>query len=94
LREVGYTHSCATVHRLRRDVAITEDDLALVGLHETDHHVEGGGLPGTVRPQQTDDLTRRDIERNTVDNPSSAIGLAQAVRREIESFGAQGVSSG
>jgi len=94
LGKVGHTHPRTPVHRFGRDVSITENDLALVRLHETHHHVERGRLPGAVRPEQPNDLARGDIEGDAVNNPPSPVGLAEALCGQIEGFRAQGVSSG
>jgi hypothetical protein len=51
------------VHRQRRDIAIVEQDLAVLAGHQADDHVEGRGLAGAVRAQQPDDLAALDLER-------------------------------
>ncbi len=39
----------ALMHREVRDVAVVDGDVAFVGRHQADDHVEGGGLAGAVR---------------------------------------------
>lgn len=94
LGKVRDTHSCAAIHRLRSDITITEYDATFVWLNKADHHIERGGLSGTVRTKKTYDLARCDTERYSVHDPSASIGLAKTLRNEIKGFRAQGVSSG
>src|SRR6185436_10802037 len=42
-------------------------------------HVEGRGLAGAVRAQQSDDLTRRDVEVDPANDRTAAVGLRQVV---------------
>src|SRR5688500_12772993 len=51
----------------RRHVLPAEDDPAVVGLEETGHEVEDGGLAGAVRSDQTEDLAWRELEGHVVD---------------------------
>jgi hypothetical protein len=73
---------------------VAEDYPSLIWLHETYNHVESGRFAGAIRAQETDDLTRSNSESDAVDDPPVSVGLAQALRNEVEGFGAQGFSFG
>ena len=44
-----------------------EGDPAFVGLDDVHDHPDGGALPGAVRPEQAEDHTRRDLQREAAD---------------------------
>ena len=56
----------AQVHRQLGDVVVAEGDRAVVGAHQADDHVEGGGLAGAVRAEQPDDLPLLDLDRDVL----------------------------
>jgi hypothetical protein len=56
LRQVAEAGPGAAVHGPARHVVATEFDATTVGPHEAHHHVEGGGLAGTVGSEQSYDL--------------------------------------
>ena len=84
LRQVADAQPRALVHRCARKVGVAvlplQADRTCVGANQTDDHVEGGGLAGAVRPEQADNLSRCNGERNILDHRDPAIGLAQARR--------------
>ena len=49
--------------------------------HETDDHVERGGLAGAVRSQQADDFAARHLDRQILDHLPRTITLWRALRR-------------
>jgi hypothetical protein len=73
---------------------VAENHPSFIWLHEAYHHVESGRLTGAIRAQETDDLTRSNSESDAVDDPPVSVGLTEALRNEVEGFGAQGFSSG
>ena len=77
LCEVAYTHLCALVHRqfgyLFRPLFAFEEYLSVVGLDEPYYHVEGSGLSGTVRAQQTDYLPLIDVDGHLIDDGARLI---------------------
>ncbi len=77
-----------------RDFPIAEDDIALVRLDQSDHHVESRRFPGAVGSQQADNFTGRDVQGDTVDDPPASVGLAETLCHEIERFRAQGSPPG
>src|SRR3546814_10448597 len=58
LRQVAHAQARAGVHRLGGDVATVEHDLALVGGHEADDHVETGGLRSEEHTSELQSLMR------------------------------------
>lgn len=49
---------------------------ASVGRAQALDALHGGGFPSTVRPDQTEDLARLDLERDVIDRHECAIGFA------------------
>ncbi len=49
------------------------------GLPQSLNTLHGGGLAGTIRPDDPEDLTRLDLERNTVNGRHLAIVLSQVI---------------
>lgn len=68
LREIADAVLCAAINRILGDVEVIEEDTALVRLYQTDGHIECRSLACSVRPEQSDNLTLSDINRNMVDN--------------------------
>ncbi|MPN32930.1 hypothetical protein SDC9_180413 [bioreactor metagenome] len=56
LRQVAQAQLGACVHRLVGDVLAVQHDAAGVGRHQSDDHVEAGGLAGAVGPEQAETL--------------------------------------
>ena len=52
------------------------------GAVEADGHVERRRLAGAVRPEQADDLARRDVEAHAAHDRAPAVGLGEIVRPE------------
>ena len=53
------------------DVDAEHADLAVVGRSQALEDLDGRGLAGAVRPEQPEDLARRDIEVDAVDRRTS-----------------------
>src|SRR5262245_25933862 len=83
LRQVADAEARPLVHGQMGDVVAIELDLAAVGLDQPGDHVEGRGLAGAVRPQQTDRLAAPHVDVDAVDHPAAAVRLFQAVRRQV-----------
>src|SRR5439155_3376557 len=67
---------------LRRDGPIVEDtsrdpDVARGRLEDSGDHAEGGGLPGAVGPEKTEQLPGRDGEADPVHRGEFAVTLGQ-----------------
>jgi hypothetical protein len=57
-------------------------DAARVGSRQPQHHVDGRGLPGTVRAEERDHLTRLDGEVQAVDRGDRAEALGHPAQRD------------
>ena len=57
-------------------------DIAAIGRHQADDHVETGGLAGTVRAEQADDFAGLDLEGNVLDHRPRLVALFQVMGRE------------
>ncbi len=58
-------------------------DLAGVGAHQADDHVEAGRLAGAVRPEQADDLAAADGEVHVLDDLARAVAFLQAAGGQL-----------
>ena len=58
--------------------AAEEPDLAAVGAEDVEHHADRSRLARAVGAEETEDLTREDLERNFVHCAQRAEGLAEA----------------
>jgi len=77
LRKIRNAEARAAVHRQVRNLRIAEEDLARRGFHAARHHVEGGGLASTVRPQQPHDLSGLHLQINRPNHVSLAVAFGQ-----------------
>ena len=82
LWQVGKPLAGPAVHRQMGQLGIVDIDIAAIGRHETDDHVETGSLAGTIRAEQADDLAALDLERDILDDGARFVFLAQAMRRQ------------
>ena len=73
LRQVTDAPLGAAVHGQVGDVVVVEVHPPLVGLDETDGHVEGGGLTGAVGAQQADDVTPVDVDTDPLYDRAAAV---------------------
>ena len=65
--------------------------LAVGGMQQAAHDLEGGGLAGAVGSQEADDLAAVDLERDSVDGADEAVAAAHdAAQRGAQSAGAFG----
>ena len=78
LREVPDAPPGALVHRNVGHVLLIQQDLPPIRGDQADDHVEGRGLAGTVRPEQSDDLALGYVEIDLVDDLASAKHLHEA----------------
>ncbi len=67
------------MHRQVGDVLLVDADHALVGLDQADDHVEAGGLAGTVRTEQADDLPAIDGHADVADDLPAFIAFGQVL---------------
>jgi hypothetical protein len=77
LRQVTDTAACAGVQRQDTDIFVIDHDAPGVALNDTDHHVESGGLAGTVWPQQADDLARFHFQAHVFNDFAAFVGFRQ-----------------
>ena len=80
LRQIPHAHLRAAVDRFvgqLGDAALVvfEEDFPLVRLYQPDDHVERGGLSRAVGPQQSDDLSLVDVDRDVVDDRAGFVFL-------------------
>jgi hypothetical protein len=66
------------VHWQRGDVLAVERDLARIGRHQADDHVEAGGLAGAIGPEQSDHLALAQVQSEIVYDLARLVALAQA----------------
>src|ERR1700730_11526342 len=78
LRQVSEPELCPAVHRQQRDVGVLQSNTAGVARHEPDDHVEGRGLAGTIGPEQSDDLTAGELERQVAHDLAGLVALGES----------------
>src|SRR5262249_45826938 len=66
--------------RLARRIEPEHAHLAAGNFGQAEQHQDGRGLAGAVRPEQTEDLTAPDRERDVVDGDGLPVGLGEAAR--------------
>ena len=66
--------------RLAHRIVPHHPRLAAADLGEAEQHQDGGGLAGAIRPEQAENLARRDGKRHAVDRGRIAVVLGEAVR--------------
>ena len=76
----------ALVRRHEGDVAVAEMDRAGRGLDEAAEDAEQRGLSGPRRPEQRDELTRRDLERDVIERADRVVILARGP--DVDAFSA------
>jgi len=77
LGEVPEPHPGPPVHRETGDILPVEKDRAVVRPNQPHDHIEDRGFPRAVRTQETHDLPRGNLERNTLDGLTFPISLSQ-----------------
>src|SRR6267143_4047841 len=92
LRQVAEPELCPAVHGQQRDVDVLQANPAGIERHEPDDHVEGGGLAGTVGPEESDDLTARELERQVAYDLAGLVALGES--RSLQGAHGCGVSGG
>ena len=80
LRQVGQAQARAPVDRHVRHGPAVDRDLAGVGAHQPDDHVERSGLAGAVGAEQADDFALGDLQRDVLHHLAAAVGLLQVPR--------------
>src|SRR5436190_7122071 len=78
LRQVAEAELRAAVHRQQRDVGVVQADAARVARHEPDDHIEGGGLAGTIGPEESYDLTALELERQVAHDLTGPVALGES----------------
>ena len=66
-------------HTLYRGRVAADAGGAAGGLDHAEEQVNGGGLAGAVRPQEAEDLPRRDLQAQRIQRPKGAVLLRQSV---------------
>ena len=79
LRQVAEPQAGALVHGLVRHLHVVQEDVPRVGTDHAHDHVERGRLPGTVGPEQADNLALRHADGHVAHHLASAVDLAQLV---------------
>ena len=76
LRQVSHvTVTGAAKHRPVGDVLAVQIDATAIGFDHAADHAKTGRLAGAIGAKQTDDFGLANIQIDTVDNATSAIGL-------------------
>ena len=57
------------------DVLFSKEDGSCIWFDESDHHVKGSCFPSAIRPKNPHYLSRRNFERQFIDNLSIAVGF-------------------
>ena len=73
---------CPRMHGLVREAGSVDIDLAGISGHESDHHVEAGGLAGPVGPEQANDFAGADAEGDVLDHSTRFVAFFQVVGGE------------
>jgi hypothetical protein len=81
LRQVRDSKPRAPEHRKLRDVGRAEVNPAGRGADAADDHVEGGGLAGAVRAEQTHDLSPPGADVELLDHVAFAVALGETASR-------------
>jgi hypothetical protein len=76
----------ALVRRQERHVAVAEMDRTRRGLNEAAEDAEQRGLAGSGRPEQRDELARRDIQGDVVKRADRVIVFARGP--DVDAFSA------
>ena len=77
MRQIADTGACAAVHRLMADIQVINQHAALIGLHQAHDHVEAGGLAGTVRAEQANNLPAVDRQADVTHYLTAFVAFSQ-----------------
>ena len=77
LRQVADALPGPDVHRIVGDVGVVQQDAARIRRGQPHDHRERRRLAGAVRPEQADDLARRDLELDALDHRATAVRLGE-----------------
>ena len=80
LGQIADTRTGSFIHRVVGHLMVAQVDMAAVRQHQSCCHVERGGLTGTVRSEQTDDLPLFHMKTDVVDHSALPIALDEAFR--------------
>ena len=72
----SFTRLCRELSH-KEDVFFIEEDPAAIRANEADNHIKGGGLPGAVGAEQTDNLALLYFQRYLLYDLSPAVDLIQ-----------------
>ena len=86
LREVSDPLLRTFVHRKVGDILVVQINPAVVGDDLAGDHIEAGRLAGTVRAEESDDLTLGNFHRNTLDDRPDAVFLDQIFAVEFHTY--------
>ncbi len=67
------------MHGLVADIEVVDQDTTLLGLDQADDHVETGGLAGTVRAEQSDDLAAVDRQADITYDLAPLVAFGQVL---------------
>src|SRR5690606_25151202 len=79
---VAFQYGAEVLHGLQAPgaaVVPAHQHAPLVGVDEAAHHLDGGGLPGAVGPEQTDDLALVNAEAHVLDGLDGFLAASFAV---------------
>ena len=65
-----------------RQIAFVELDVPAVRADQSDQHVKGRGLAGSVRSEQSDHFPARHLEIDRIDDRTAPVSLAEPVGGE------------
>lgn len=79
LRQIADAGTCTFVHWIIGYLLVADIDMPFIGDDKTCGHVERSRLTGSVRTEQTDNLTLLDIERHVVGHRAASITLHKSL---------------
>jgi len=75
LRQVTDAGTGPAMHRKVGHVVLVDQHATLIGIHQSDDHVEAGSLAGAVRAKQADDLPALDGQADVANDLPALVAL-------------------
>ena len=82
LREISDPRTRAAMQGEAGEIPIIEQHRAVIRLDQSDDHAKRGGLPRSIRSQETDHFSACDPNRHLIHDPAHAVGLDQVMTGE------------
>ena len=85
LRQVPDAAASPSIHGKSEDVLSVHENPAGVRSNQPDDHVEGGGLPRPIGPEQPHDLSLAQLDVHRIHHPPSPVNLGEPLPRQDRS---------